>query len=621
MPVARAVQRVREFTSSVDGSLLDDSTWQRRHDVILGIAWALTLFAVGFTLVDPKAPHRQWLYVLVSVACLVVARSGRLSRRKREVLTTVALASAEFYTVAFIGNFTLGPLSVILITFYQDWLPIFLGCLYIAVVALLAWVDPSLFHTFTALRPEVPHTGMTLRAAAIFLSVPLSFAVWRAGTQLGRDQLTGMLSRAGAEHALDREMGHGRRPAVWICDVDNFRAVNRHLGSDEGDQLLKHVGRRLSGLARRQEGSWFCARLGGDTFLMAARHAPDDNFIHAFAHSVEADTGLATGAIGKDGLRVRLSVGAAAAVIGEDGAGLVRAAERNMLQAKGRGLLRVVVDERPERAVERAAPLLNTELHRACERGELELYLQPIMRLSDGMPVGAEMLVRWNHPDRGLVFPDQFLTAAENDSGLMAVLGNHLGSQFLQIAGDFIDRRGLDWLSYGYSYNLAASRLRDPTLPKLIAGNLIAAGLHDTGGVLHLEVTEGALMDIEHGAPEVLATLRAAGYRIALDDFGTGHSSLAHLRDFPLDTVKIDKAFVQSMDQSAIDRAVVQAVADIASASGLGVVAEGVETEQQRMMLLAIRPDILAQGWLYAKAMPVDEFEAWVDAHKRAAVA
>ncbi|MGH2836703.1 MAG: EAL domain-containing protein, partial [Solirubrobacteraceae bacterium] len=145
-------------------------------------------------------------------------------------------------------------------------------------------------------------------------------------------------------------------------------------------------------------------------------------------------------------------------------------------------------------------------------------------------------------------------------------------------------------------------------------------GLTGTGARVNVEVTEGALMDIEHGVPDALARFRAAGYRLALDDFGTGHSSLAHLRDFPIDTVKLDMSFVQSMGRSPIDRAVVEAVADIASVSGLQVIAEGVETEAQREALLEIKPDMLAQGWLYAKAMPVAEFEAWVLDRRTAAV-
>jgi diguanylate cyclase (GGDEF)-like protein len=621
MSITREIQAVREYASSVDGSLLDDKTWRTRHLWILVITWASILFEAGFTLVDPKHARGQWLIVAFGAAMAAAAGSDRLPRRAREVLVTLGLASAELYASSYVGNLMPGALSVILITFYQDWLPVALGCLYVTVVAALAWIDPSLYHGSVALAREVPHTGMTLRAITILLAAPLALAIWRTGTQFGRDQLTGMRSHAGAEQALDRAIAAGHRPAVWVCDVDNFRSISHHLGTQAGDQVLVRVADGLRKLARRQEGSWFCARLGGDTFLIACRHGSNDEFVSAFAHRVEDETGLTTIGTSVEDLPVRLTVGAASAVAGEDGAGLLRAAERNMLRAKGRGSLRVVVEHSADRVVEPAPPLLSAELHRACERGELELYLQPIVRLADGVPVGAETLVRWHHPERGLLLPGEFLPGVEQDSGLMAVVDDHLGVKFLEMAGDFIRRRGRNWLSYGYTYNLAAVRLLDPMLAQQIGAGLVSRGLESTGGALHMEVTEGALMDLESDAPAVLAALRARGCRISLDDFGTGHSSLAHLRDFPLDTAKIDRAFIQSMNRSPIDRAVVQAVADIASASGIDVVAEGVETDAQRLMLVEISRDLLAQGWLYAEAMPANEFEVWVDGRKRAAVA
>ena len=282
----------------------------------------------------------------------------------------------------------------------------------------------------------------------------------------------------------------------------------------------------------------------------------------------------------------------------------------------------MVVDRSSERIiVEDDRSLLSSELYGACERGELVLHLQPIVALADGTPVGGETLARWNHPQRGLVYPLEFLPEAEQDSALMAVISNALGDVFHELVTDYAQRYGHEWLPYGLSYNLAAIRLRDPSLTATLNADFERTGLQGTGARVNVEVTEGALMDVGSAVPEVLAAFRAAGYCLALDDFGTGHSSLAHLRDFPLDTVKLDMSFVQSMGRSPIDRAIVEAVADIASVSGLKVIAEGVETAEQRDMLLAIKPDMLAQGWLYAKAMPPQQFEAWVLDRKRATVA
>jgi diguanylate cyclase (GGDEF)-like protein len=612
----KAVEQLRAFAASVDGSLLDDRAWGERHRRILQVSWLLALFTVVFTIVDHER-RDQGSYAAAVVLFSVAATFPQFGRRTRENCVALVFMLEQIYLLRYVGNFMLGPLAMIILTFYQDWVPIAVGCVVTVLLVVIAWVDAAYFNGARGFAVEAPQTGMTLRAAAIIVAAALALAIWRSGTQFARDQLTGMLSRAGAERALDHELARGRRPAVWVCDVDNFRTVNQHLGREAGDLLLKRVGSKLLSVANVQSGAWICARLGADTFMVAGRHVADDDFIADFAYGLEREAGLSELAVTGDEVPVRFSVGAAAGIADERGAGLIRAAERNMREAKGRGFRRVVVDQRIDRGLG-FTPLLTASLYSACERGELEVYLQPVVQLSDGAPVGAEALVRWNHPERGLMLPGEFLPDAEKDSALMAVVSQTVARQLLETVVAFRARHGSEWLSHGYAYNLAAVRLRDPLLVRGINAMLNESGLKTTDGILQLEITEGALMDAEHGALDVLAELAANGYRIALDDFGTGHSSLAHLRDFPLDTVKIDRAFVQSMDRSPIDRAVVQAVADIASASGLKVVAEGVETAEQREILLTIKPDLLAQGWLYAKAMPVDEFEAWVLDRKQA---
>ena len=611
------MERLRAFGALADGSLLDDRTWEHRHLRILQINWLLSAFVVVFTFVDQEH-HHEGLYAALVVAPTALGTVPALSRRSRGILMAVALMLAQLYFLRFVGNFTFGPVAIILLTFYQDWAPLATGCLLTIAMVAVAGLDPGYFRHTRGFVAEVPRTGITLRAAAIILAAVLALVIWRSGTQFARDQLTGLLSRVGAERALDRELARGRRPAVWVCDIDNLGSINDHLGPEAGDLLIKQFGARLAGLAGTQAGSWFCARLGGDTFLVAARHAPDEEFVSTFARGLEAQADLKASGIGTEDVPVHFSVGAASAVDGEAGAGLIRAAERNMREAKGRGISRVVVDERIDRAIGYGTQLLSARLYAACERGELEVYLQPIVQLADGAPVGAEALVRWNHPERGLMLPGEFLPEAERDSALMAVVSRALARSYLEIVRGLIHRHGWNWLPHGYSYNLDAVRLRDPLLLDSLQQLLEDAGLGDGGGIVQLEITEGALMDVEHGVTDMLREMVDRGYRLALDDFGTGHSSLAHLRDFPLDTVKIDMSFVRSMGRSPTDRAVVQAVADIASAGGLKVVAEGVETEEQRAMLLAIKPDLLAQGWLYAKAMPAAEFEAWVLRRKQA---
>ncbi len=614
------IERLRIFGASLDGSLLDDDTWRVRNRYVVLCGAVLTLFILAYSLTDPKRPE-EWAYTGAAALALSLSTVQAWSRRVREVLMAVCFLAAQLYLTRFVGNFTLGPLAVIVLSFYQDWVPVAVGCLETIAVAILAWADPDLFKGAAALASQSPGPGLTLRAVAILLAAALSLAIWRSGTQLARDQLTGMLSRLGAERVLDRELARGRRPAAWVCDIDNFSAVNRQLGARTGDSLLRHVASSLRRVAGSLPGGSLTARLGGDTFMIVQRESRDADAVAEFAHRIEAAVGAsAQGLAGQVG-PVRLSVGAAIAAPGETAAHLVRTAERNMRAAKGLGTVRVVVDRSSERIIEDSPSLLSLELYKACERGELELHLQPIVALADGTPVGGETLARWNHPQRGLVYPLEFLPEAEQDSALMAVISNALGDVFHKLVTDYAQRYGHEWLPYGLSYNLAAIRLRDPTLTATLSADFERTGLRGTGARINVEVTEGALMDVGAAVPDALAAFRAAGYCLALDDFGTGHSSLAHLRDFPLDTVKLDMSFVQSMGRSPIDRAIVEAVADIASVSGLKVIAEGVETPEQRDMLLAIKPDMLAQGWLYARAMPPQQFEAWVLDRKRATVA
>ncbi|MGH2836682.1 MAG: diguanylate cyclase domain-containing protein, partial [Solirubrobacteraceae bacterium] len=394
----------------------------------------------------------------------------------------------QLYMSKYVGNFTLGPLAMIVLTFYQDWVPIAVGCVATVAVGLIAFIEPSVLSNDIALAREDPTTGMALRGAAILLAAVLSLAIWRSGTQLARDQLTGMLSRLGAERVLEREIARGRRPAVWVCDVDNFAAVNRQLGPRTGDVLLRHVAKRLQRAAGLLPRGSITARLGGDTFMIAHSDSDDADAVEKFARRIEAEVGASADGPAGEAVPVRLSVGAVIASPGESATHLVRAAERNMRAAKGLGSVRVVVDG-GDRLVDHSRSLLTSELYGACERGELELHIQPVVALADGTPVGGETLARWRHPERGMVYPTEFLPEAEQDSALMAVISNMLGNVFHEIVTDFARRHGPNWLPHGLSYNLAAIRLRDPTLTATLAADFERTGLTGTGARVNVEVT------------------------------------------------------------------------------------------------------------------------------------
>ena len=461
---------------------------------------------------------------------------------------------------------------------------------------------------------------MTLRAVAILLAAALSLAIWRSGTQLARDQLTGMLSRLGAERVLDREIARGRRPAVWVCDLDNFSAVNRQLGARTGDAvLLRHVAKQPAARRRLATGRIADCTAGW-------RHLPDRQ---RDAATPMPSRSSRTGSKRRSGRRrrawraggpVRLSVGAAIAAPGETAAHLVPAAERNMRAAKGWGPSASWSTAAASGSSRTATSLLSSELYGACERGELELHIQPIVALADGTPVGGETLARWNHPQRGLVYPLEFLPEAEQDSALMAVISNALGDVFHELVTGSHNAMATSGCHTGSATTWRRSGCATRPSPRPCARISSAPGCgarrpHQRRG------DRGRADGHRRRRPGGARRLQGAGYCLALDDFGTGHSSLAHLRDFPLDTVKLDMSFVQSMGRSPIDRAIVEAVADIASVSGLKVIAEGVETPSSATCCSrSSRTCSRRAGSTPGRCRP-SEFEAWVLDRKRATVA
>jgi diguanylate cyclase (GGDEF)-like protein len=612
---------VRAFAASLDGTLLDDETWRRRHGWIAALTWGFTAFTAIFAAIDGHDTLER-LYAPAMAALAAFGSVGVSRRRSREIALALALTLSQLFLSRYVGNNSgLAAILVIVVTFYQDWVPVAVACVVVVALVVVVLIDPGFVAAHRAFQEEPPVQGMAFRAAAVLLAGGIALAIWRSGTQLARDQLTGVLSRAGAERILDRELVRGLRPAAWVCDIDSFRAVNAELGPATGDLLLRQVARRLQTASGTLPGTAICARLGGDTFLIASRDDPGTEILAAFAQRIETDAEIPASRLAGHEVPVRLSVGAAVAVPGEPAGALVRRAEDAMREAKGQGSRRVVVRMRGPGTSRRARSLLISEIYRACRQDELKLHFQPILRLADGAPIGAESLVRWQHPGRGLLPPADFLPAAEADSALMATVSRTLGIAFVRTVVEWTDRLGMDWLPYGFSFNLSATRLRDPTLSDAMVALLASTGRASAENLITLEVTEGALMEVEDHVPEVLAGLRELGLRIALDDFGSGHSSLAHLRDFPLDAVKIDRAFIESVDRSPTDRAIVQAVVDIADARDISVVAEGVTTEIQRETLLSVKGDMHAQGWMYAPAMPPAEFEAWVHGRRHTAVA
>jgi predicted signal transduction protein with EAL and GGDEF domain len=270
---------------------------------------------------------------------------------------------------------------------------------------------------------------------------------------------------------------------------------------------------------------------------------------------------------------------------------LIRDADAAMYRAKERGKARFEVFDEDMRASATHRLELETALRRALERGELRVHYQPALDVARREVVGSEALVRWEHPERGLLAPAEFLPLAE-ETGLIVPLGAWVLREACRTAAGWPEEREV-------AVNLTARQIAQPDVVAVVAGALAEAGLEPAR--LCLELTESAVLGA--GAAETLRALKALGVKLAIDDFGTGWSSLGHLRSFPLDVVKLDRSFVAGLGTAPRDDAIAEAVISLAHALGLSTVAEGVETEGQRAVLERLGCDT-AQGYLFGRPAP-----------------
>jgi len=420
------------------------------------------------------------------------------------------------------------------------------------------------------------------------------------------DSLTGLPNRAlfldRLAHALARATRHHEAAAVLSLDLDRFKVINDSLGHEAGDLLLIAVAHALARCMRPEDTA---ARLGGDEFAVLLERAADANDAVRVAERI---TGALRAAIDLAGQEVFVSASigiALSSIERDDPVLLLRDAETAMYRAKAGGKARYEVFDQGmgARAMERLE--LEAGLRHALERGEFVVYYQPKVALATGRIEGLEALVRWQHPGRGLIPPGEFIPMAE-EIGLIRPLGRWVLEEACRQAQCWRERypRGA---SLGVSVNLAAPQFQQVHLAEDIAQVLRTSGLPPH--LLQLEITESVIMD---DLPATLATLRRLkelGVRLAIDDFGTGYSSLSYLKRFPVDTLKIDKAFVAGLGADPEDTAIVQAVVGLAHTLGLQVTAEGVETPEQVRQLSAFGCT-LAQGYYFARPMSLEALDA-----------
>ncbi|CAM5725760.1 GGDEF-domain containing protein OS=Streptomyces fumanus OX=67302 GN=GCM10018772_53970 PE=4 SV=1 [Streptomyces fumanus] len=438
----------------------------------------------------------------------------------------------------------------------------------------------------------------------IALDSTLWIARARAEEQL-RDPLTGLPNRQWLQEriwtALDDADRAGARSALMLIDLDRFRSVNDTLGHLAGDRLLLQIADRLRlALPRGAE----AARLGGDEFAVLLPVADSATSAIRVARGL---VGALSSPLDLDGLTLVLEASAGVAVFPDhalDAEGLLRRADVAMYQAKrDRTGVEVYESKRDSNTPDRLGLL--GDLRRALDAREVELHYQPKVGF-DGQVAGLEALVRWVHPERGRVPPDEFIAIAES-SGLMP----HLTEYVLDTALAQVARWRSQGLFVPVAVNVSPRDVHTPGFAGLVAARLARHGV--PAGALQLEITEHVLLEDPQRAADTLAGLTGHGVKMSLDDFGTGYSSLVHLRKLPVSELKIDRSFVARLAVDTEDAEIVRCTVDLAHSLGLLVIAEGVEDDETWERLRDLGCDAV-QGWLVAAAMPPDETTAWLRA-------
>ena len=418
------------------------------------------------------------------------------------------------------------------------------------------------------------------------------------------DSLTELPNRTLFLDRLEQALARSQRLsaghiAVMFLDFDRFKVINDSLGHQAGDTALVGIARRLKGLLRPSD---TVARFGADEFVILCEEMESIDQAREIATRIQDSVALPI-ELGPSEAVLTVSIGIALSTSSADlPEALVRDADIAMYKAKGsgRGRYEVFDDTLRHGLVQRLE--IENELRTALERDELRLYYQPQVSLSEGRIVGAEALIRWQHSQRGLLAPAEFIPIAE-ESGLIVDIDTWVVQQACRTLGRWAER---GWGALSLAVNVSAQSLSRPEF-----GDMVRAGLESCGspsGHLCLEITERVFMGVGRSTMDTIAGLRDLGVGLALDDFGTGYSSLSYLKRFPVDVLKVDRSFVQGIGQDSGDSAITATVITLAHNMDLEAIAEGVETEDQLHRLKALGCD-LVQGFHCGRPQPREELE------------
>ncbi|MBD9484457.1 EAL domain-containing protein [Pseudomonas sp. PDM14] len=580
---------------------------------------------------------RDWLNAGLTLSALVFTLGGRALNRRGQVELSVAVVllaimglvcvSLWFSQGLYSGAVVAFP-GILIVASMAASLRLFIGLLLsmLAVVGFLTYAAMSGLHSF---EPTPLGLGRMFNLGCIL--VMCAVAVWLLVDDLRRtllrlqqviqraesseaslnhltqhDALTGLPKRLligdRTEQAIGQARRYQKRVALLLLDLDNFKTINDSLGHAAGDELLQEVAVRLQ-LAVGAEDT--ISRQSGDEFLVALADVDDLAAVSAVA--VDIQQRLAQ-PITLRGMQLVTSISIGIALFPEDGEDfdtLLSHADMAMYQAKAAGRNGFCFFDAQTNADARERLSLELGLREALHREEFVLHYQPIVDLHSGQVLAVEALIRWQHPQEGMIYPGRFIDAAEQ-SGLIVEIGEWVLSEAC--------RQMMVWQAAGLprfvvSVNLSAVQFRRGNLEQLVEATLARFGLHP--GCLELELTESILVQDSDALIGLLQRLKSLGVRLSIDDFGTGYSNLSYLQRFQVDKLKIDQSFVRQLQGNAQDQAIVTAIIQMARSFKLLTTAEGVEDESTRQLLAELGCD-QGQGYLFARPMPGDELPAFV---------
>jgi diguanylate cyclase (GGDEF)-like protein len=598
------LRRLRTYLP--EGRLLPEPAWRQRHRAIVRLLW---LHAVGLALFGVAQGYGVLHSVTESslvAAAAVFAGMRRPSRALRAGAASWGLITSSALLVHFWGGaieahfhffFVVGVL-----TLYQDWFPFLLALVYVVLHhGLLGAIAPGSVYNHPAAVAQ-PWKWAGIHAIFVVATSIANLVTWRVNEQLLREPLTGLPGRRVFEDRVTQSLARlDRQPstvAVMFLDLDRFKVINDSLGHAAGDRLLIAVADRLRRTLRRHDS---VARLGGDEFAILCQDVGGEPAMVAIARRLTEVVRQPVLIEGRE-VETTASLGIALATDADaTPAELMRDADVAMYRAKERGGNRCEVFDASMHARVMQRMEMESALRLALGRGELRLVYQPEMSLRTGTIVAVEALLRWDHPEKGLIAPLDFIPLAE-DTGLIVPIGAWVIEEACRQAQRW--RRQLPARPpLKMRVNLSPRQLADPKLVEVI-GQALASTDTDPSE-LDLELTESSIMGEIEWTIVSLTALKDLGLQLSVDDFGTGHSSLSHLKNFPVDTLKIDRSFINKIGEAPIDSAIVASIVDLGHALGLSVTAEGVEHQAQLEDLQNLGCDT-AQGYHLARPQDPD---------------